>query len=263
MPEEGSVPARRPVAVIGYGFWRSTSGPMPRVVGRTDSHQRSAADRRRRRAARLQRDGQRPEFRGLRPGRGGRRIGGEVGGSRALLEGNRTTRWLAMMGRLAPGSTCGWRRAELETVAARLASAYADSNRGIGFVAEPIRNATYGASSRFGTVVVALFAAVGLALLWPAPTSRASSSCGPRPAGRDRAPRGPRRDARPPRATARNGEPPSLVHRRRLGLLLRAPCQRADRRLLPAGIPLPLDLEPAVRRRASSASPSRSRSRPA
>ena len=165
LPAEGRVPGGAPVAVIGYGFWRQHFRSDPRVVGRSVR----INDQPLTVVGVLPRDFK-GTINGLNfemyvPVAAAGRIGGEVGGSRALLEGNRTTRWLAMMGRLAPGSDLRRAQAELATVGARLAAAYADSNRGIGYVAEPIDVATYGASSRFGAVIVALFAAVGLALL--------------------------------------------------------------------------------------------------
>ncbi len=165
LPEEGHVPGGAPVAVIGHGFWRSHFGADPHVVGKAvrindqDLTVVGVAP---------------PQFKGTINGlnfevyvpvAATARLGGEVSGSRALLEGNRTTRWLAMMGRLAPGGTMAAAQAETQTVAARLATEYPDSNRGIGFVVEPIWKATYGAPSRLATVVLALFAAVGLVLL--------------------------------------------------------------------------------------------------
>jgi predicted permease len=165
LPEEGRVPGGAPVAVIGYGFWRSHFGADPGTVGRTvriNDQELTVV-------------GVAPQtfkstINGLNhevyvPLAVAARLGGEVGGSRGRLEGNRTTRWLAMMGRLQPGVDRPSAQTELETVAARLAASYPDSNRGLGFVAEPIWKATYGASSRLATVVIALFAAVGLVLL--------------------------------------------------------------------------------------------------
>ena len=165
LPEEGKVPGGAPVAVIGYGFWRSHFGADPRAVGRAVR----INDRE------LTVVGVAPaEFKstinGLNhevyiPLAATALIGGEVGGSRAQLQGNRTNRWLAMMGRLREGVDRASAQKEVETIGARLAASYADSNQGMGFVVEPIWKATYGASSRLATVVVALFAAVGLVLL--------------------------------------------------------------------------------------------------
>jgi predicted permease len=165
LPEEGRVPAGAPVAVIGYGFWRSHFGFDPRVVGQTvrvndeDLTVVGVAA---------------PEFKGTMNGLNMEvyiplamtaRIGGEVGGERARLAGNRTNRWLHLMGRLREGVSLRAAQAEADTMAARLASAYPDSNRGIGFVVERMTDATFGASAVFRRVIVALFAAVGLVLL--------------------------------------------------------------------------------------------------
>ena len=92
-------------------------------------------------------------------------IGGEVGGDRARLEGNRTNRWLDIMGRLKPGADLRRAQAELDTLTAGLAKAFPDSNRGLSFVVEPVSEASYGAPARLSGVVLALFAAVGLVLL--------------------------------------------------------------------------------------------------
>jgi predicted permease len=70
-----------------------------------------------------------------------------------------------MMGRLSPGATLESAQSEADTAAAALAASHPDSNRGMGFVVEPIWKATYGASSRFAAVLLALFAAVALVLL--------------------------------------------------------------------------------------------------
>ncbi|MGE5278354.1 MAG: ABC transporter permease [Acidobacteriota bacterium] len=164
-PEEGRVPGGVPVVVIGDGFWRRHFGADPRVLGRTvrindqDLTVVGVAPK---------------EFKGTITGLNfeayvplamAARLGGEVGGSRARLEGNRTTRWLAMMGRLRPGVRLPDAQAEADAISGRLAAAYPDSNRGISFIVEPVWKATYGATSRLGAVVVAVFAAVGLVLL--------------------------------------------------------------------------------------------------
>ncbi|HEY7113894.1 MAG TPA: ABC transporter permease [Thermoanaerobaculia bacterium] len=245
LPDEGRVPGGAPVAVIGYGFWRQHFRADPKVVGRAVR----INDQPLTVVGVLPRDFK-GTINGLNfevyvPVAAAGRIGGEVGGSRALLEGNRTTRWLAMMGRLAPGSNLRRAQAELATAGARLAAAYADSNRGIGFVAEPIDAATYGASSRFGTVIVALFAAVGLALLVACANVASLLLV---------------------RATARRGEIALRVAlgatRARLmrqlvteslvlsfaggavGLLLVPQVNALIAGIFPAGIPLPLDLDP-------------------
>lgn len=165
LPEEGRVPGGAPVAVIGYGFWGSHFAFDRRVLGQTvrvnDQDLTVVGVTA-------------PEFKGTMNGLNfevyvplavTRLIGGEVGGSRARLVGNRTNRWLHVMGRLRPGTSMARAQAEADTIAARLASAYADSNRSIGFVLETVPDASYSASSRLGGVIVALFAAVGIVLL--------------------------------------------------------------------------------------------------
>src|SRR5262245_41801 len=164
-PEETRVGSGAAVAVIGHGFWKRYFASDPAAVGstvRVNDQELTVV-------------GVAPaDFKGTVNGlnfeiyiplAAASRLGGEVGGSRAGLEGNRTTRWLAMMGRLRLGTSLRPVQAEADAIAARLAAIYPDSNRGMGFVVEPVWKATYGAPSRFGTVVVALFAAVGLGLL--------------------------------------------------------------------------------------------------
>jgi putative ABC transport system permease protein len=165
LPEEGRVPGGAPVAVLGYGFWRQHFASDTAAVGKTvrvNDQELTVVGV------------APPEFKGTINGlnfelyipvAAAPRLGGEVGGSRAELDGNRTTRWLAMMGRLRPGTERRLAQIELDAIATRLAAAYPDSNRGMGFVVEPVWKATYGAPARFGLVVVALFAAVGLTLL--------------------------------------------------------------------------------------------------
>ncbi len=165
VPDEVRIPGGHPVAVIGHGFWGSHFGFDPQVVGKT-----------------LRLNDQDltvvgvtpPQFKGTLNGlnfevyvplAAAGRLGGEVGGDRARLAGNRTNRWLAMMGRLRPGTSPRQAQTEAAVLAARLARTFPDSNRGLGFVVEPIWKATYGASSRFAAVFLALFAAVGLVLL--------------------------------------------------------------------------------------------------
>lgn len=165
LPSEGTPPAAVPVAVISDGFWERRFARAGNIIGQT-----------------IRLNGRAftiagvapPEFKGSVNGlnfdvyvplAATRLLGGELSGGRGDLVGNRTTRWLAMMGRLRRGVSLDAANAELATIAARLARAYPDSNRGMGFVAEPVRDATYGISGRLGGIVVALFAAVGLVLL--------------------------------------------------------------------------------------------------
>ena len=165
LPEEGRVPGGAPVAVIGYGFWGSHFAFDPAVVGRTvrinDTELTVVGVTAR-------------DFKGTMNGMNMEmyiplamtpHIGGEVSGERSRLAGNRTTRWLHLMGRLGRGVSLAGAQAEADTVAARLAEAYPDSNRRLGFVVEPVRSASFGASSDLGGVMVALFGAVGIVLL--------------------------------------------------------------------------------------------------
>jgi putative ABC transport system permease protein len=165
LPEEGRVSGGTPVAVVSYGFWGSHFGYDRAVIGRTvrlNDQPLTVVGV----AA--------PEFRGPVNGLNyevyvplatAGRLGGEVGGDRARLAGNRTNRWLHMMGRLRPGVSIAAAQAEADTIASRLSSAYPDSNRGLGFRVEPVTSATYGAPAQIGGVLVALFAAVGVVLL--------------------------------------------------------------------------------------------------
>ncbi|HEY6931109.1 MAG TPA: ABC transporter permease [Thermoanaerobaculia bacterium] len=165
LPEEGRVPGGHPVAVIGFGFWGSHFGFDPQVVGkvlRINERELTVVGV------------ASPQFKGTINGLNTEvyiplalnpLIGGEVGGDRARLEGNRTNRWLDIMGRLKPGADLRQAQAELDTLAAGLAKAFPDSNQGLSFIVEPVTKATYGSSAALSGVVLALFAAVGLVLL--------------------------------------------------------------------------------------------------
>jgi predicted permease len=165
LPEEGHVPGGAPAAVIGYGFWGSHFAYDPRAVGQmvrvndVDLTVVGVAS---------------PEFKGTTNGLNMEvyvplamtpRIGGEVGGDRSRLTGNRTNRWLHLMGRLSDGASLSGAQAEVDAISARLADAYPDSNRGLGFIVERVPDASIGAPAQLGRVMVALFAAVGVVLL--------------------------------------------------------------------------------------------------
>ena len=165
LPAEGAPPAAVPVVVISDGFWERRFAREKDVVGKNvrlngrDFTVVGVAP---------------PDFKGTINGlnfdfyvplAATRLFGGELAGSRSVLVGNRTTRWLAMMGRLRPGASLEAANAELATAGERLARDFPDSNRGMGFVAEPIGAATYGVGARLGGIVGALFTAVGLVLL--------------------------------------------------------------------------------------------------
>jgi len=164
-PEEARVPGGAPVAVVGYGFWGSHFAFDPHVLGQTvriNDQDLTVVGI----AA--------PEFKGTMNGMNMEvyiplamtaRIGGEVGGDRARLAGNRTNRWLHLMGRLRNGVSLAAAQAEADTIASRLAQTYPDSNRGLGFAVERVPDASFGASAALGRVIVALFAAVGIVLL--------------------------------------------------------------------------------------------------
>jgi putative ABC transport system permease protein len=165
LPEEGHVPGGAPVALIGYGFWGSHFDFDPHAIGKVihvnDQDLTVVGVTA-------------PEFKGTTSGLNYEvylplaitgRLGGEVGGDRARLVGNRTNRWLHLMGRMHTGVSISQARSELETLAARLGSAYPDSNRGLSFVVVPIWKASFGAAHLLAPVIVALFGAVGLVLL--------------------------------------------------------------------------------------------------
>ncbi len=78
---------------------------------------------------------------------------------------NRQNRWLAVMGRLAPGTSLASVRAEVDAFGRRLAAALGESNAGLTLTAVRPEQATYGAGSRAGGVFVALLGAVSVVLL--------------------------------------------------------------------------------------------------
>ncbi|MBI3405306.1 MAG: ABC transporter permease [Acidobacteria bacterium] len=89
---------------------------------------------------------------------------------RALMGGdnwldNRQNRPLHIMARMQPGVSFEQARAEVQTVARRLAMSNPDDNQGIGATIVPIRNARYGAQSVLSSLLEILMAAGCLVLL--------------------------------------------------------------------------------------------------
>jgi hypothetical protein len=71
----------------------------------------------------------------------------------------RGSTWLEMVGRLAPGMTLPAARARMATLAARLARAYPDSERGVGYDLRPVtgfEDSLRGAAVGFFTILAAL-----------------------------------------------------------------------------------------------------------
>jgi predicted permease len=86
-----------------------------------------------------------------------------VMGPSRLLE-NRGNRWFHTLGRLAPGVALESARAELTGLAAQLAQAHPDQDRGIGFTAMRLREAKDGAQRQLAKPLLVLLGVAGLLL---------------------------------------------------------------------------------------------------
>ena len=133
LPEEDGVPGAHPVAMLGHRAWRQRFGADPNVLGRT-----------------LRLNGVDFQIVGVAP----RDLAGSFPGlvadyfipmamsdrmSEMASLADRGSRSLFIKGRLAPGVTLEQARAEMETLNARLAAAWPDTNEGIEVTLVPTR----------------------------------------------------------------------------------------------------------------------------
>ena len=84
-------------------------------------------------------------------------------GSDALTQ--RGSRWLNVMGRLAPGATIAAARAEMATVGADLERAYPDNNTGFTIQVEPLRRSANGPQKVMGPMLSVLLLLVAVVLV--------------------------------------------------------------------------------------------------
>ena len=136
------------VAVLAYRTWMGRFGGDPAIVGR-----------------RMILDGEPYEVLGVMPPGFDHPFEKAMWTPLWFSEEDRIDRFAAYLhgvGRLAPGATLGGLRAELDTLAARLAIEQPRSNEGVGFAAEPLRDALVGRSR---PLLWTLMSGVGLLLL--------------------------------------------------------------------------------------------------
>lgn len=145
--EGGSPPAR--VAVISHGIWQRQFAASPDVVGQS-----------------LELDGVAHRIVGvLQEGEGylrGQEVWVPVDLSSAEWKRSRGTRWLLVLGRLAPGVSPEQARDEMQALGAALAEAHPNTNGETSIAAEPIMEVMVG-DVRLPLLV--LLGAVGLVLL--------------------------------------------------------------------------------------------------
>lgn len=146
---EDSVPDRDQVVVLADSLWRSRYAADPAVLGR----QIMLSDRPHTIVGVMP-----AGFRGLS---NGTQFWLPLALSGAQPWQNRATRWHEMIGRLKPGVTFEQARAELESIGARLASAYPDSNTNYAAAPVRLRDEFYGDLRR---PLLVLMGAVGLVL---------------------------------------------------------------------------------------------------
>jgi predicted permease len=152
-PAEDAVPGRDAVVVLSDGAWKSRFGADPSVLGRSVSI-----------------NGRPFTVVGVaQPGFVGTFLGfpfdvwvplrmAPALGVDATFDA-RGSAWLEMVGRLAPGMTLPAARARMATLAARLARAYPDSERGVGYDVRPVtgfEDSLRGAAVGFFTILAVL-----------------------------------------------------------------------------------------------------------
>lgn len=158
--ERGDQPGSPPVAVISADFWRRQFQADPKVVGSLIHLNRKpftvigvAEDSFQGTIAGLRFDLWVPvtQFEALT-------------GAPSPLN-RRSSRGLHLMGRLAPGVGLAEARAEIKTIAARLSSAYPESNQRVDATLLPLGDLPYGVQSRLGPLLKLLMAAGVVVLL--------------------------------------------------------------------------------------------------
>jgi predicted permease len=152
-PEEDATPGSHPVAVIGHAFWLGHFAGSPAALGSS-----------------LRLNGHDFTIVGILPA-GFRGLDDDTDiflpmmmsavVQTAYLD-SRGTRWHDVVARLAPGVSPARAQAEMDTVTARLARQYPDSNRDDGALVVPLREEMVGG---YRPVLLILLGAVGFVLL--------------------------------------------------------------------------------------------------
>jgi predicted permease len=158
--EQEEKPGAPTVAVLGYDLWRTQFQADRAVVGRTIQLNRQpftvigvAQEEFHGTIVGLKFDVYVPLV--MHP---------QLTGERTMLE-SRAWRSLYAFARLKPGTTLDQSRAEVQTIAERLARQYPDSNRGISATLLPVWKATRGAQEALGTMLQILLGVAVLVLL--------------------------------------------------------------------------------------------------
>ncbi|HKH48225.1 MAG TPA: ABC transporter permease [Thermoanaerobaculia bacterium] len=147
LPEEDRPGGATQVAVLSHPLWQSRFGADPGILGRT-----------------LHLEGQSYTVIGVMPADFAFPDWAELWIPLAPdPAGDRTDKWLDVVGRLKPGVTVEQARADLDAVARRLAERYPDANRDWGAHAVPFPESIVG--PQVTQTVLVLFSAVGLLLL--------------------------------------------------------------------------------------------------
>ncbi len=159
-PEENEVPSRNPVTVIGYGLWQRTFGGDPEIVGKQitlNKHSFTIIGV------------TAPEFQGPLTGLDldlyvPMMMQHELvaGGDRLKARGYG---WLQTKARLQPGVTLAQAQAELDTLAAQLATDYPGANEGRSLALYPLWKSPFGAQLVMGPVLLVLLGIAGMVLL--------------------------------------------------------------------------------------------------
>ena len=153
-PDEDRVPDANPVVVISDNMWTSRFGRDPGIVGRTLTLNDLSFS----------------VLGVMRPGFKGLSFNTDVWFPAMMAHANgapadlttRGSRWLGAVGRLRDGVSLETAQADMDRVAARLASEFPQSNRDRGVQLFSLRSSYLGSSQ---TLFLAVFAAVGLLLM--------------------------------------------------------------------------------------------------
>ena len=148
-PDEDRVPDERPVAVISHAMWTTRFGSDPGIIGRSITLNDRPLT-----IVGVMRDG----FRGIS-------FDADVWVPMMMISlttapstlENRGNRWLGAIGRMKPGVTMSGAQRDMDAVAARLATAFPESNQERGVRLSTLQDAALGSTR---DLLIALFAAV-------------------------------------------------------------------------------------------------------
>jgi putative ABC transport system permease protein len=148
LPAEG-LEGQTHVALLGHGLWQRRFGADPAVVGRS-----------------IRLDGESYQVVGVMPQGSEYPRDAELWVPLAFTKHDLTTQrgahYLEVIGRLRPGATLAGAQGEMDTLSARLAEAYPDTNRGMGAELVPLQRSIVGSVS---AALEILLGAVALVLL--------------------------------------------------------------------------------------------------